>query len=163
MFKKLKKFYKNNRIYCILMIISIICIILMGTSVAVYFLNQLSTDPYGDRLNKIDEYYLGTTLTDLENFYKEQEGTISASARTQGRIIYVTVEVSPEMKNEQIENMATSSLEKISEENKSYYDMQFIIKRENMTSYFGSKNANNPVIIWSNYTYNTTEETTTKK
>ena len=37
---KLKGFYKNNRIYCIMMAISIFCIALIGVAFLVYFINQ---------------------------------------------------------------------------------------------------------------------------
>ncbi len=163
MFKKFKKFYKNNRIYCILMIISILCILLIGTSVIVYFVAQSNTSPYGDRLDGIDEHDLGSSLTDLENFYKEQTGVNSATVRLQGKIIYVTVDVADEIKNEEIQNIATSSLEKINEDNRSYYDIQFIFKRASYNPFFGSKISTNTNITWSNYSYDTEEKTTTAK
>lgn len=163
MFKKIQKFYKNNRIYCILMFISAFCILLMGVSVVVYFVHQMSTSNYGARLEKIDDYELGTTLSDLESYYKEQEGVISASVRLQGKIIYVNVEANPDLKNEQLQNIATSSLEKISDENKSFYDIQFIFKRANLNAYFGSKNSSNTIITWSNFSYDTETTTTTEK
>ena len=46
MIKKLKNFYKNNRIYSILMIISLFCLILMVSGVVIYFVNQtVSSEP----------------------------------------------------------------------------------------------------------------------
>lgn len=163
MFKKIRKFYKNNRIYCILMIISMFCILLMATCVIIYFANQLSTSNYGSRLEQMDDYKLENSLKDLEDFYKEQESVLDASTRLQGRIIYVQAHFAEGVKNEEIQNVATSSLEKLSEENRGFYDMQFIFTRDNMNPYFGSKNANNTVITWSNFTYDTEETTTTTK
>lgn len=163
MFKKFKKFYKNNRIYCILMIISVLCILLIGTSVVIYFVAQSNTSPYGDRLEGIDEHELGNTLSDLEAFYKEQTGVNSATVRLQGKIIYVTVDVADEVKNEAIQNIATSSLEKIEEKNRSYYDIQFIFTRASYKPFFGSKISTNTNITWSNYSYDNEETTTTAK
>lgn len=163
MFKKIKKFYKNNRIYCILMLISILCIILMGVCVVTYFVNQLSMSPYGSRLDNIEEHDLGSTLDDLKEFYKSQEHVLDANVRLQGKIIYVYVTCETDLKNDEIQNIATSSLEKISDDNRSFYDMQFIFTREGLNGYFGSKNANATIITWSNFTYDTTEETTTTK
>lgn len=162
MLKKFKKFYKNNRIYCILMIISCLCIILVGTSVIVYFVAQSKTSPYGDRLNGIEEHDLGSALSDLEAFYKEQKGVKSVNVRVQGKIIYVTVDVEDTVKNEEIQNIATSSLEKISEDNRGFYDLQFIFTRDAYNPFFGSKISTNTNITWSNYSYDTTESTTTK-
>ena len=163
MFKKIRKFYRNNRIYCILMIISILCILLMSTCVIVYFANQLSSSIYGSRLDNIDDYDLGKSLKELEDFFKEQEQIVDASVRLQGKIIYVNAEADASIKNEEIQNIATSSLEILSEENKSYYDMQFIFTRKDMNPYFGSKNSSNAIITWTNYSYDTEETTTTAK
>lgn len=163
MFKKFKKFYKNNRIYCILMIISILCILLIGTSVIVYFVAQSNTSPYGDRLEEIGEHELGSTLSDLETFYKEQTGVNNATVRLQGKIIYVTVDVADDIKNEEIQNITTSSLEKIGEENRNYYDIQFIFTRPSYNAFFGSKISTNTNITWSKYSYDNEETTTTAK
>ena len=55
--KKLKGFYQNNRIYCILMIVSIVCIILIASAFVYYFIEQTRTDVYGKRL-----YGIGVSL-----------------------------------------------------------------------------------------------------
>ena len=68
------------------MIISVLCILLVGTSVIVYFVAQSNSSPYGDRLEGLDEHKLGNTLSDLETFYKEQTGVNSATVRLQGKI-----------------------------------------------------------------------------
>lgn len=161
MFKKLRKFYKNNRIYCILMIISILCILVMGVSVVVYFFNQMVTDSYGSRLENIEKYDLGNSLSDLENFYKSQEGITDVKVRLQGKIIYVDVSAVETMKNEQIQTIATTSLDNISEENRGFYDIQFMFTREGLNPYLGAKNSSNTVIVWTNYTYDI--ETTTEQ
>lgn len=161
MFKKLRKFYKNNRIYCILMIISILCILVMGVSVVVYFFNQMVTDSYGSRLENIEKYDLGNSLSDLESFYKSQEGITDVKVRLQGKIIYVDVSAVATMKNEQIQTIATTSLDNISEENRGFYDIQFMFTREGLNPYLGAKNSSNTVIVWTNYTYDI--ETTTEQ
>ena len=50
MFKRIKKFYKRNRIYCILMLVSFVCLVTLGSALAIYFYNQTIGDPYGNRL-----------------------------------------------------------------------------------------------------------------
>ena len=64
---KLKGFYKNNRIYCIMMAISIFCIALIGVAFLVYFINQTKTDAYGDRLNGIENVNTIDIKTDYSN------------------------------------------------------------------------------------------------
>lgn len=161
MIKKIRKFYRNNRIYCILMIISMLCLLLMGTGVIVYFVNQSNSSPYGNRLNDIDNYELKDTLKNVEKFYKESDKVNDVTARLQGKIIYINVDVVKEASNEDIQGLATSSLEHIADELKSYYDIQFIFTRKDYPAYFGSKAASKTVITWANYSFDT-EETTTK-
>lgn len=166
MLKGIRKFYKNNRIYCILMIISMFCIILMGSSVIFYFVNQSRTSPYGNRLDDIANHDLGTTLDDLRQFYSEQTGVLNVKdVRLQGKTIYISVEVEENMKNEEIQNIATSSLAKISDDNKNYYSLQFIFTRNNLNAYSGSKGPNSPTITWAKFSYDneTTTTTTTAK
>ena len=71
MFKKFKKFYKYNRIYCILMMISLFCFLLMGTGVIVYFVSQINTSKYGSRLNGIDDFNQEEIIKKLENSYTD--------------------------------------------------------------------------------------------
>lgn len=158
--KKLKEFYKNNRIYCILMLVSLFCFILMGSAVIIYFVHQTSSDKYGARLEGIDSYPVSSELAQLETFYKESDGVLKASVRLQGKIIYVNVEVDKKLTIEEMQNIATESLNKLKEEQKGYYDLQFTFKRDGLAPYSGSKAASRTVITWSNY-HIASEETTT--
>lgn len=163
--KKLREFYKNNRIYCILMLISLFCFILMGSAVVIYFINQASSDKYGNRLQDIDDYPVSAELAKLETFYKESDGVVSATVRLQGKIIYVNVEVDPTMDIDEMQNIATESLTELTDDQKGYYELQFSFLRDGFAPYSGSKAASRTVITWSNYNVTTeaTTTTTTKK
>ena len=53
--KGLKGFYKENRVYVILMIVSIVCIVSAVVGIIVYFVGQSTKDPYGNRLEGIEK------------------------------------------------------------------------------------------------------------
>ncbi len=144
------------------MLISLFCFILMGSAVLIYFINQTTSSSYGKRLEDIEKYPVADQLKDLENYFSESEGVISRVVRLQGKIIYIDVEVQKDLTNEKIENMATTSLEKLTAEQKGYYDIQFAFNREGMSSYEGSKAANNTVIAWTNYSVDTDDAKTEK-
>lgn len=163
MIKKLKNFYKNNRIYSILMIISLFCLILMVSGVVIYFVNQTVSSPYGNRLDGIKNHNIDSSIEDLKKYYKDSKGVTNSNVRVQGRIIYIDVEMEKTTSNEAIQNLAVGCLEKIPDTEKTYYDIQFIFKRECLTPYLGSKSASNTVISWANYSVDTTTSTTTKK
>lgn len=163
MINKLKNFYKNNRIYSILMIVSIICLIIMASAVVIYFVNQTVSSPYGNRLDDIGNHDISKNIEEIESLLNSTKGVLSSNVRTQGKIIYITVEVEKTKTNEDIQNIALSTLEKLSDEDKAYYDMQFIFNREGMASYLGSKASSKTVISWANYSLDTTTTSTTKK
>ena len=72
--KKLKGFYQNNRIYCILMIVSIVCIILIASAFVYYFIEQTRTDVYGKRLYGIESVKISDDKQkEIEGKIKENE------------------------------------------------------------------------------------------
>ena len=160
MFKKgkLRKFYRNNRIYCILMMISFVCILLLGASVLVYFIHQAASDSYGIRLDSIKEEDVKKDVEAINEWYKNKEGVINPSTRIQGKIVYITFEVDTNMTNETIEGIATGSLESVSDYVKENCDLQFIVNRKDKASYFGSKGAGKTTISWAKYNVNKTEK-----
>lgn len=160
MFKKFKKFYKYNRIYCILMMISLFCFLLMGTGVVVYFVGQINTSKYGNRLDGIDKYNQNEIIKNLENSYTDAK-IKDKNIRIQGKIIYVELNVDPATTNEEIQTICTSSLNAITDEDKAFFDLQFVVKREGLTTYMGSKNHSKGNITWGNYSFDVTTTTTT--
>ena len=162
MFKKFKKFYKYNRIYCILMMISLFCFLLMGTGVIVYFVSQINTSKYGNRLNGINEFNQDEIVNNLENSYTDVK-ILDKSIRIQGKIIYIELSIEPTTTNEEIQTICTTSLNVISEEVKAFFDLQFIVKREGLSPYMGSKNHSKANITWGNYSFDATTTTTAKK
>ena len=109
------------------------------------------------------EYSQTSSVITSEKFYKESDGVKSASVRLQGKIIYVDVAMNDDKTNEDIQNIATTSLGKLTDEQKGYYDIQFIFTREKYNPYFGSKAHSNTVISWANFKYDETTTTTTTK
>ena len=155
---KLKKFYKNNRIYCILMLISISCFILICASLLGYIISQSTKSEYGSRLEEIESYPVDDNINAIKTYLKSLEGVESSNVRLQGSIIYINVTVKDEATKEEIQNIANTALENISEENKEYYEIQYVFNRKSYDSYFGSKTANNDVISWS-YSFDTEPNT----
>lgn len=156
MFKKLKKFYENNRIYSILMIISIICLLIIIFSVVFYFIHQTTTSQYGNRLDNILDYPVENEINNVTEFLKSSDGVSDVSVDLKGRIIYIIIKIDPAKSNEDIQNICTESLLKFSDNQKNYYDIQFIVEREGFSPYLGSKSASQTIITWGNYSYETT-------
>lgn len=164
MFRKLGNFYKRNRVYSILMIISIICIVSILVGVILYFVGQTNKDKYGNRLNGIESIKIqDSRLSEIESKINENELVKETSIDIRGKLIYVMITLNTG-KHSDSEAIAQSSLELFSEEEKSFYDIQYIIKNDDKEikenfPVMGYIKAGNSVIKWTNY-YNITEKVT---
>ena len=164
MFKKIGMFYKRNRVYSILMIISIICIISILVGVILYFVGQTNKDKYGSRLVGLESVKLqDSKISEIENKISENELVKEISIDIRGKLIYIMITLNTG-KHSDSETIAQSSLDLFSEEDKSFYDIQYIIKnedkeiKENFPT-MGYIKAGNSVIKWTNY-YTITEKIT---
>lgn len=156
MFKKLKAFYKRNRVYSILMIISIICIIAILVGVILYFVGQTNKDKYGNRLDGIESVQIkNEKLVEIENKISENEKVKETSINIKGKLIYVTISLN-EGTHTDSEAIAQASLDLFSEEEKAFYDIQYIVENldketEENFPIMGYIKAGNSVIKWTNY------------
>lgn len=164
MFKKIGSFYKRNRVYSILMIISTICIVSILVGVILYFVGQTNKDKYGNRLDGLESVKIqDNRINELENKINENELVKDTNIDIRGKLIYVIITLNTG-KHSDSESIAQSSLELFSEEEKSFYDIQYIINNEDKEikenyPVMGYIKAGNSVIKWTNY-YTITEKVT---
>lgn len=157
MFKKLKAFYKNNRVYSILMIISIICIVSIMVGVILYFVGQTNKDKYGHRLDGIESVEIKSDkLSEIEKKISENELVKETKIDIKGKLIYINITLNTG-KHSDSEAIAQASLELFSEEEKAFYDIQYIVENidKEITENFpimGYIKAGGSVIKWTNYT-----------
>ena len=71
--KNLKKFYQNNRIYCILMIISAICLVVILVTIIGYFAAQTHSSNYGNRLDGIENFAVDNELNEVKSFFTSNQ------------------------------------------------------------------------------------------
>ena len=150
--KTLKKFYNNNRIYCILMGISIFCIAIIAVLFIVYFVNQTKNDKYGDRLNGIDSVLISDEhKNEIIDAIKTSELVDSARVSVKGKIIYITI-VLKDGKVSDAETLAVKSLASLSEDEKNFYDINFSFTKDEDETFplLGYKKSDATIISWSN-------------
>lgn len=150
----MKKVIKENKVLFVLALIVIISLILIGVGLVKYFYSS-SGDKYGDRLNGIEEHKLSNTLADdIKALY--ESGVESVSVDTKGKIIYVIMDVSDDVSKVDAQSYAIKALDVFSDDDKSFYDIQFMITCKNAseetTTYpmEGYKNSNNTQVVWTN-------------
>lgn len=125
--KKIKKLLKNKRfmIFLILFIIIIICMVLLK---GVFFPGGGSN--YGNRLEGIEKIsFTKKDQNEIIKFINDNDKTASSKMNIHGKIINIIFDVKKEVNEEDAKNIAVSSLEKFSDEVKSFYDIEFIITK----------------------------------
>lgn len=154
--KKFKEFYKRNRVYSILMIVSLVCIVSILVGVIVYFIGQTTKDKYGNRLDGIESVKISDNKkSEVINKIKENELVDSVDIDIKGKLIYVNITLKTG-KHTDSEAVCQTSLDAFTEDEKKFYDIQYIVsnKDKNIEENFpvmGYIKAGNSVIKWTNY------------
>lgn len=147
---KIKGFYQNNRIYCILMAISLFCLALIVAAFVVYFVEQTKNDTYGNRLDGIENVQITDThKEEIASFIKEKDKVESVVINIKGKIIYITTTLK-DGKTTDAESIAIKSLEKLTEDEKNFYDINFIFDKKDDATFpiMGYKKSNATIISW---------------
>ena len=164
MLKKIGMFYKRNRVYSILMIISIMCILSILIGVILYFIGQTNNDKYGNRLSGIESVKIqDNKINDIKNKIKENELVDNVEVDIRGKLIYIIINLKTG-KHSDSEAIAQASLEMFGDEEKAFYDIQYIVSSSDKKTtenfpIMGYIKAGNSVIKWTNY-YTITEKVT---
>lgn len=156
--KKLKKIWRENSVLFVLFVILVACLIAISVVVFKYFVGD-SSSKYGDRLENIEKYpFLEKEQNEFANKLKEDELILDVDVRTSGKIIYITVEFESKVTLVEAQSKALASLDNLSEDILSFYDIQYMIKAdstENTEGYqiMGSHNiSGSGGIVWNNNT-----------
>ncbi|MBQ9023706.1 MAG: hypothetical protein IJ105_00625 [Bacilli bacterium] len=124
---KIKKLMKNKKfvMFLILFIILLVCLIIIG---GIFFPGRGSN--YGNRLDGIKN--ISFTDKDKEkiiNSIKNNDKVTEAKMNVHGKIINIIFNVNKDVSVDDARAIAASSLEKISDKVKGFYDIQFMISK----------------------------------
>ncbi len=168
--KKLKKFWQENSVLLVLFLILIACLIAITIVVFTYFVGD-SSSKYGDRLEGIESHPFDKNMQkDIIAKIKEDKSVLDVKIESSGKVIYVTINFAPKTTLVEAQSKALASIDNISEDVLSFYDIQYLIEAEatEETEGFklmGSHNVNGTGgIVWNNNTvFKTDEDEDTKK
>ncbi len=154
---KLKKMWVENRILFVLFIIVIICcFIILGVCISYFFGSSKSS--YGDRLDGISEVKITDEVkNNFLDTIKQDELIKDVSFRTQGKIVYVSLEFVDTVTLVEAESKALAALMTFDEKYLNFYDFHFTLKNKGTESndgflIMGAKNVNGTGLIWNNNT-----------
>lgn len=145
---------KSNKVLLVLLGILAVCFISIGILFYKFFYAGTSGSKYGNRLNGIENYPLSKTLQDdIKSLYKDNSKIGEIKVTNEGRVVYINMNFKETLKVSEAESLAEKALEKIGENNLTYYDVQFILtysgeeENENFPV-FGAKSSNSLKVVW---------------
>ena len=147
--RKIRKFLKKYRKIIILVII--IALLVAGLlAVKNFFFPQESGVLYGNRLDGIEKVKITKETKDkITDIFKDSSS--SAKVRIAGRIIYVDVVLNDDVSRDTAKDFGNKTLEVLSDQEKSYYDIQLLINNKANQGQFpiiGYKHHTKDAIIW---------------
>ena len=152
---KIKKFYKEHRIFTILMAVVIVCLVLIITILVQCFYVG-NSDKYGNRLENIEKYKVeDSRIDEFKQKYSDEKIVSSVDIELTGRIFYIKMVFESDVDLVEAQSIALKSLEEFSEDEKSYYDFNFTLAQEKTDTsdgflISGAKNKNGTNLIWNN-------------
>lgn len=145
---------RNNKVLLVLLGILLVCIIAIGILFYKFFYAGAGGTKYGNRLNGIENYPLSSNLQDeIKSLYSDNSKVGTVKVNTEGRVIYVDIDFKESLKVNEAKSLAEKALEKIGENNLTYYNVHFILtysgeeENENFPL-FGAKSSNSLKVVW---------------
>ena len=137
---------------CIFVMLGIIVLTIIGAIIlkSAFFPDE-NQAIYGNRIEGIKDYKI---TEETKNKIKEamQEGSSSQKIRITGRLVYITVKLNADVSLETAKSLANKGVEVFPEEQKKYYDIQFIMANDSNQAQFpiiGYKHHTRTAISWS--------------
>ncbi len=144
----------DTKIIVVLLLILIVCFAVIGFLFYKYFYSGTSSSKYGDRLEGIENYKLSDSLEeDIQSIYKDSKSVGNVKVTVEGKIIYINIAFKESIKVETAQTEAIKALDKIGENNLTFYDVQFILtysgegENENFPV-FGAKSSSSLKVVW---------------
>lgn len=126
----MKNFFKTHKKQCMIGGIAFLVIFFL-ILIWLFIVPVFSNNKYGDRLDGIKEHKISSdTVKDIENSLKENDKVTDVTYNNEGRILDFIITVSNDMSTEDAKKLGDTILDKISDDDKKYYDIQILIDTE---------------------------------
>ncbi len=149
----MKKFFNEHKKQCIIggiIFLAIFFIIIIWLFIVPVF----SNNKYGDRLDGIEDHKISSsTIDEIENTLKENKQVSEVTYHNEGRILNFIITVSNDTKPEDAKALDDVILDKISDDDKGYYDIQILIDTEEENESYpiaGYKNKSSDDFVYGN-------------
>lgn len=148
----MKDFYKKNK-KGIKIGLAIFFIIIILSSIWLFIMPSFKTNKYGNRLKDLDKHKISKdTISEIKKKADENDSVLKITYHREGRIINIVMTVDSNLGVDQAKEFAGSLLSPIKDEDKSYYDIQVLIKANDKSDNYpiiGYKNKNSDSLSFS--------------
>ena len=146
------EFIKTHKKLCIGILIGLILLFLLTLLYRTLSVDY-SKSEYGDRLDGIENVKISDKETSkLTSEMKDLEEVKDCTYRLQGRLVYISLTLNEEIGIDKAKELANKTLEYFDDDEKSYYDFEFILKSANKDAegypLMGYKHKTTGEIIW---------------
>lgn len=147
--KKFGKFIVKNRVLVTLFVIIFICLVFALYFGIKLFWGDTSSNSYGTRLDVISDIKVDDSK--VKEYLNKNENVSLVEVDTKGRIIYVMVELSKDIKVSEAKSLCKGSLTSFSDDVLKYYEIEYFVTKKDSKNYpiVGSKGKNKKAISWS--------------
>ena len=126
----MKNFFKTHKKQCMIGGIAFLVIFFL-ILIWLFIVPVFSNNKYGDRLDGIKDHKISSdTVKDIEDSLKENDKLTDVTYNNEGRILDLIITVSNDMSTEDAKKLGDTILDKISDDDKKYYDIQILIDTE---------------------------------
>ena len=126
----MKNFFKTHKKQCMIGGIAFLVIFFL-ILIWLFIVPVFSNNKYGDRLDGIEDHKISSdTVKDIENSLKENDKVTDVTYNNEGRILDFIITVSNDMSTDDAKKLGDTILDKISDDDKKYYDIQILIDTE---------------------------------
>lgn len=145
------EFIKKNKILVSLLVIAIV---FFAAIMIIIFSNlSIGNNEYGNRLDNIEKYPISDeAINEIKTDISSYEKVTSVSYNLEGKLANFILTVDDSLEEETSKNYANKILENLSDDVKSYYDIQVLVDSDNEESevypIIGYKHKTTDMFVW---------------
>lgn len=145
------EFIKKNKILVSLLVIAIV---FFAAIMIIIFSNlSIGNNEYGNRLDNIEKYPISDeVINEIKTDISSYEKVTSVSYNLEGKLANFILTVDDSLEEETAKNYANKILENLSDDVKSYYDIQVLVDSDNEESeaypIIGYKHKTTDMFVW---------------
>lgn len=125
------KFIKKNK-YTIIVVVAFIILVFVGAKAMELFFPNAGKAIYGNRLDGIQEVKIkNSKMEQILGEMKEDAMISEITQETKGRLVNFIITVNDDVSKENAKTLADRVIESFDDAQKTYYDFQVLIKKEN--------------------------------